>query len=1050
MVGLSLRNGCIAVFFLAMGMTLAQEGNGSSPATEVVAFSVAGRVLDSNGQPIGGSEVVLQRLCSAGGWSDTKSNFDVASRSRPFTDLTREDGSYVVSVPMGLWEVIIEADGFETVVSAEIPVLEPVRLPTARLRESNGFAGVDETERAQGIPGSGEHWKLLTLEPNSRSRGNPSLRLKDGGVEVTGSVLDIATRRQVEGALVWAMIDGSCASRSKSDLEGNYRLVFQLADPDAQVFVKSVAPGYLLSNQATPVALGGSRLTLALEQAPGRVSGKVLDVRGKPLGDVTLVAKERNSYIRVSASDNRGRFDLRRLPVDRPINLTAFSPGFLPTSIKVPSIGSKMWVGDVELVLTQGTIVWGRVVDGKDNEPVGNAEVLLAPHRDSPPIQVSRTTQEGFFLFENVPPELLGVEVRAPGYGWRWEVVPRSRSADLNVGELSLQPELSLSGRVVDLEGQGISGADVFLDRTPGDSISSLDGRPIGRPNAVTSDGGDFSIGGLQEIDRAALRVHASGYQAKRIDFVVSSWDPEDGIEMEEALNLCGVVTDTTERPVFRATVYRTYPNAIQVELEETTTDRFGRFCLESRPESVHLAVMADGYFGKQVSISEAEWAAEGIAIELGQEAVIEGRVLHADGEPAYRARIKALGPASGIDERTVAGSMIVPIAITGADGRFRLEGVGPGPNQLDVKLDSESDSAVIDASPGLNERNFVLKGRQTYAISGMLVDMSDIPLAGVKISIKSDRQGRVLSTGSDAAGQFRIEKVPPGVYRFHLSDDLVASAETRGISIVESDHEGLRIKAEEGSTLYGELSGFTDFDSVSVSLSGPALLSAGLDSLTSTYRITGVPAGQWRVEARETGGGAVGETVIVGPGDSKRLDLFIGPKSVVYGAVSDDHGPLRGVDLAFRSLHGGRNQWFTTDSSGRFEARLPNLGSYLVAVYGDSTPGLPVHLERVDLQPEDRLDIRVAPRELRGVVLSHETHEALAGARVTITDSISGEVGSTITDSAGAFLFSASPLIDAVIEVSRPGSQSLLQTLDSRSIGAVLRLELHGIDHFD
>lgn len=1015
--------------------------------------SLAGRVLDSEGRPVPNATLSFFPHClevgeavgDAGG-----SGASSVSSAAGFMIGTAAGGDYDIALPEGIWRVVVEADGFDAAVSDEITLLEPVRLPTARLRQAEAGRAEDEDPTAFALLAAGDFWKAYSRRGAAPGEIIRETTEEAKSLEISGRVLSSASRRPLPGALVWGEAETTCIAEAGP--EGVYRFDLSATRGDVPWQARAAAPGHLEAALAFHPR-NAQRLTLVLERAPGRVSGRVLDRRGRPLSDVTVVAAERRRFSRITATDFRGIFDLHRLPVDRPIELTATAPGFLPTTAKIPALGADGWIDDVEVVLRRGLIVRGKLVDGRTSAPVSGAEVHLAAHRDGPPIQVSVSGEDGIFHFRNVPRERLGLEIRAPGYAWAWRVLQIETQEVLDVGEVELAEGLDLEGRIVDGDGQGVVGARLFLDRTPDSFSLTLSGKPSGRPTTISQERGEFSLGGLEWDERVALWVDAAGYQLKRLDFHPEDWVSPRLIALDRSSQLCGTVSDSAARLIVGARLFQTYVNALQMELQETTTGAKGRFCFEIRPEAVQLSAIAEGHHGLQISISDIESPVHEVELQLSEEGVVEGKILRSDGEPVDGARLEAVGPESRADPSSIAGSMILPLAVSDGEGRFRLENVAPGPNLIEVKKDGDQVSRLVEVDPGVNERDFTLEGRRDFTVSGYVVQMDQTPLAGIEVAITSAREGRRFEAQTGGAGNFEFHRVPPGVYRYTLSSGLVPRDDAGQVTVVDRDVSDVRLVAESGAEVYGEVSGFSDLGFVSVELVGAdsaGSLPAEIDRQTASYRVAGVPAGRWRLEANEAGGGSASEIVVLEPGESKQVELSLEAGPLVFGTVHGESGPMPYSAVALRPVGIGRQEFVLADDQGRFEVSLPEWGTHRVAVFRNEGPELPVYEGVLEVRAGEDLDLYVTPIEVTGFVVSAETQRALAGAIVSISEPATDSELTLVTDETGTFRFTVAPRVELEVKASRPGSSGATTRYQARAQGEALRIELSPATRYD
>jgi len=74
----------------------------------------------------------------------------------------------------------------------------------------------------------------------------------------------------------------------------------------------------------------------------------------------------------------------------------------------------------VDLVLSDGESIPGRVVNSKSGAPVASAEVSLGVHRDHPwELQFTTADADGRFRLSGVPPGKCEITVHARRFAWQ-------------------------------------------------------------------------------------------------------------------------------------------------------------------------------------------------------------------------------------------------------------------------------------------------------------------------------------------------------------------------------------------------------------------------------------------------------------------------------------------------------------------------------------------------------------------------------------------------------------------------------------------------------
>ena len=260
---------------------------------------------------------------------------------------------------------------------------------------------------------------------------------------------------------------------------------------------------------------GANRVELELIPA-AFVEGRVVDADGAPAAGVEV----ETAYSGLTArTRDDGSFRLGPFEAGREVTLRARSPELGSTpfhEVVAPHRGLALRLGR--------HVIRGRAVDATSGGPVerfrvtvflgGRGEVvgkIVRPKRDSTSIEAA----DGSF---EIPVEAVAhfIVVDAPGrFPWSSDLVLGS-GGEYNLGELFLEPDRSIAGRVVDrLSGAPIAGAWVSLEPPTGDPLFAVAG--LTRDPAKTDQDGAFLLGGLP-VGAVRVRVGAQGYPRKYVE----------------------------------------------------------------------------------------------------------------------------------------------------------------------------------------------------------------------------------------------------------------------------------------------------------------------------------------------------------------------------------------------------------------------------------------------------------------------------------------------------------------------------------------------------
>lgn len=363
------------------------------------------------------------------------------------------------------------------------------------------------------------------------------------GAEVRAWTRDASTR--LGGMLVLGDIGGTNARTATTDGGGFFRIdglkpgaVTALASAEGYTrqSVKGIdlKRGEVTANVKIPVSSGFG------------IDGIVLDDGGRPLADAEIWVSETVidlsegrlsgalSKGRKEATDQTGRFRLTGLR-DGSYNLTARKRGYLTRVAAAIDVGST----DVRISLPTSGVLWGYVTDAESAEPVAEFAInqrgpgrfelgaLVTPGTRSVLRGAEAATAAGveehpsLYAITSLAAEKVDVDVNAEGYtrfGRAGVDVPSGQRIRLDI---SLTPELTLSGIVYDAAGQPAANATVSVAEQQEDGGFQLGGgMRFSRRVAINDDGG-----GPEIIEEGADKRATTDTEGR---FVVKGLGPGD------------------------------------------------------------------------------------------------------------------------------------------------------------------------------------------------------------------------------------------------------------------------------------------------------------------------------------------------------------------------------------------------------------------------------------------------------------------------------------------------------------------------------------------
>ncbi|MFI5378814.1 MAG: collagen binding domain-containing protein [Tepidisphaerales bacterium] len=161
-----------------------------------------------------------------------------------------------------------------------------------------------------------------------------------------------------------------------------------------------------------------------------------------------------------------------------------------------------------------GSMLSGSAYDMATSKPLGGAKVMvgrLGADGKTTPLTEATTDDTGHFVVEKITPGNVSVSIGAAGFAGKAVAYDQVNGRDMRKYEVSLAPEASVTGSVVDDTGKPVAGAEVTVWEPMG-----MDGtgyRLSDTPKTRTDDQGKFELKGLPQ-GFCRLTLHAKGYHA--------------------------------------------------------------------------------------------------------------------------------------------------------------------------------------------------------------------------------------------------------------------------------------------------------------------------------------------------------------------------------------------------------------------------------------------------------------------------------------------------------------------------------------------------------
>lgn len=605
------------------------------------------------------------------------------------------------------------------------------------------------------------------------------------------------------------------------------------------------------------IVLGATHLV----EIPLLAEGVVVGEDGRPAWPCQLTVKIEYGQYRSMTSprhvtDQRGRFqiyDMDRPYENQPQSATELIEITIDARSEDGGTGTTQFqttrgnpVSDILLRLEDGPAIAGTVRDPA-GEPLEGARVVARPLEVSPhAIQLrlkqltTITDASGQFRIRGLDAgEVMHVGAVKEGYGLGYALYVKP---DGDALELTLSPPITAAGRVMDGEGEPVSGATVRA-RIVGHDDQGLQGLADAFPGsrALSGPDGEFVLDLLGPDHAQDYSIHAElgNRESAGVAVRLSPGDAHEGLVLTlyEGAVLEGRIVDAvTGEPIEGARIRGgegpRAPNSNYPLLARS--DAEGRFRLEGLPReafTVHLEaegyVYAEDIFAQTLSGNET---LTDLTWEMEPAAVFHGVCVDADGQPLEGVRVHLHGG----DAQSSRAFLLVPEnedrsgineyghpvrnAKTGPDGRFEVHGL-PAGSQARVSFQKEgytyrsnttSNYMVIEAptaeagteaSP--QEFEFQTWEPPTYtSISGTVVDESGQPFASgtMKAMLYQETQQVEYST-EIVDGRFHFDRVLPGTCTVQLGTPRYESDATEKFEVtVGAPVTGIHVVARRAS----------------------------------------------------------------------------------------------------------------------------------------------------------------------------------------------------------------------------------------------------------
>ncbi len=576
----------------------------------------------------------------------------------------------------------------------------------------------------------------------------PAVGVRGRVVDPSGAAIPAAHLAAVERPPTKASYfrSGGAARRSQTAAAGHFELPGLARGGNYEVEVSR--PGYTPAKVRLVVPEAPDPPPpLEVLMAPARGAfGRVVDAEARPLAGVDVEAAVAGRAPlsplppddpRRARSDAEGRFALARLPASL-VDLGFSKEGFAPMKIRgleVPLDGADTDAIDLgSVVLVTGAGLAGRVIDDA-GEGVATAAIHIVrserPQRPggvaeqwllSLPPEVRSDGEGRFRLGQLTPGERIHLLVGAEGHSPEWiENLEIPASEQVTV---VLAPGGGVGGRVVDADGEPVSGAEMVFEQRPG---AEAGGQPSIRQALTAGDGG-FRFGGLR-AGPGRLTAFAPGFvPAPAMTLEVAAGEPVDDLEIR--LERGAVITGRTLTHGGEAVA----GVKILADRAAAVSDADGVFRLDGVPPGPTRLEARHAHHGRRIEELDVAPGINTLDILVEDGYEVRGRVHDAVGAPVAGVLVE-ISARRGADRRRHQ-------AWSGADGGFRFAPVIDGVYDLRAERRDYSTAEIA-------ERVRVAGG----------------PVAGIEVRLEQgiEVRGEILGLDFDQLSRARVAAVDAG-----------------------------------------------------------------------------------------------------------------------------------------------------------------------------------------------------------------------------------------------------------------------------------------------
>ncbi len=516
----------------------------------------------------------------------------------------------------------------------------------------------------------------------------------------------------------------------------------------------------------------------------GTVSGRVVDVDGKPLGRIGVLVEHmenRNSdkpddFALRGQTDADGRFSVSLPPSEKQYEV------FLVDSDNrvhclFAHIDSKQENKLDEIKIEKGCKVGG-VVKDTNGKPLKDIEVTVwfkARSKCSHSVMVAegRSGTDGSFEFTDLTAGGYVFQICAPPFAL--EDVESEVTGDFNYLDIILKEGAKVTGRILDADGKGIKDAGV-----------SIGGMSAKKSLKTRSDAeGNYALAGLSLGDHS-LKVSAKGFAVPGNVEVKVECKEAKTYQKDVKLARTGILVLELEVEDVGVKIPRKITASLSLKSENFKEWGHQELHADVKDAKVVFEEVAPGKFDVQINNDDAARLQQEVLIESGKETKLKfilskiyelsGKIVDDEGKPVKDATVYFEQPR---EKGVAAGGGAVfslPIyAHSRDDGSFFVKNLKTG--TYDIRVQQEgfakfSRQIAVGAEPSQPLTIALSKGK---SIAGMVLEADGTPARNLEVTL-SNTPGKDVEyvhkqVKVSGDGTFKVDGLPDGAFNISIKD---------------------------------------------------------------------------------------------------------------------------------------------------------------------------------------------------------------------------------------------------------------------------------------